>query len=151
MSDRTPVEYLVLTAGGGASAVPAALAAEVGLEAGQLAALIELVEDRLVLPAASGPRRLVVARLAAALTGPGAPSAVDRCFEAGLRLGAVAGGGRIWVADGVELSDPERDALWRGAYLGAQRPAAQPLKTVSAPFFADGFSPTALTLSLIHI
>ena len=124
MSDRTPVEYLVLTAGGGASAVPAALAAEVGLEAGQPAALIELVEDRLVLPAASGPRRLVVARLAAALTGPGAPSAVDRCFEAGLRLGAVAGGGRIWVADGVELSDPERDALWRGAYLGAQRPAA---------------------------
>lgn len=182
----TPVEYLLLPTGGGR--IPAALADEFGLERGGLAELLRAAEGgRLVLPTAAGPRVLVGVELTAEERGPGAPGLLDRCFEAGLRFGGSAPGGRIWIADdfgsdpgtdlgtdpGTDLGGAERDALWRGAYVGAQRPGKLRAEirvysdesgqkspnepespsegtratAVAAPRFADGVAPSPATVA----
>ncbi|MBN9613451.1 MAG: hypothetical protein J0H64_08350, partial [Actinobacteria bacterium] len=182
-----PVEYVLLHGEG--FEVPAALAAECGMGVAELAELLELAaagddsgesgggpDGTFAVDAAgsgavrlplrgvdgSGSRLIVAVRLAPVFGGPGAPSAQDRCFEAGLRLGAAAAGGRFWLgetgpdadadtdaatvaaADSVADS-AERDALWRGAYLGSQRPGVD--GEAVAPTFADGGEPAATTVA----
>ena len=129
------------------------LAAELGVTDSELAATVAGAVDaragsepsRIVIPLASGPVTVVVCRLPGARRGPGAPSDEERFFEAGLRLGA-AGGGRaqLWFSGRAaadvalgELPGPLRDALWSGAWLATQRPAAA-LDEDLMPVFGDG-------------
>ena len=176
-----PVEYVLLDGEG--FEAPVALAAECGMSVAELAELLVLAAEHdgsegmgseglraadaagsgaIRLPVrgvnGSGSRLIVAVRLPAAFGGPGAPSAQERCFEAGLRLGAAAPGGRFWLGD-AGLGDAERDALWRGAYLGAQQPAAPPVPepvdgpgaspeaSPDAPAFADGGEPATTTVA----
>lgn len=106
---------------------------------------------KIVIPALAGPATVIVTALPPAHRGPGAPSAAERFFEAGLRLGgASSGAATIWFsghaletggvveasADG-KLPAPLRDALWSGAWLATQEPAAA-LDEAHKPVFGDG-------------
>ena len=135
----------------------AGLAAVVGLSERDLVAVIEAAlgadsgPRRVVVPAQGGPAVVAAVKLTAAHRGPGAPSVAERYFEAGLKLGAASAGQPIlWVAGGTEPLDEEGareaasaiDALWVGAWLGTQRPAA-PLDAERRPGFGDGRAPSA--------
>ena len=103
---------------------------------------------RLAVPTPDGAAVVVATESPAAITAPGAPSAVERYREAGLRLGREAGAecaiwcdepssGLVGAPEGGELLD----ALWVGVRLGAQRPAAG--LGAAAPVFADGREPSS--------
>lgn len=76
---------------------------------------------RLAVVGPDGPRAIVAVRLPARRLGPGAPSADERLFEAGLRIGAAAGASREIVLRWAGEAG-QRGALWRGARLGAIGP-----------------------------
>ena len=133
----------------------------------RIAALVDAARDagageadplRLAVEARTGVHLVVAVPLPARRSGPGAPTAVDRALEAGLRLGAAAGGGVLhWPAPdvapgpGLEAGAPAvstatriAEALWRGARLGAQCPGAECLEADGSaeraiePVFASG-------------
>lgn len=119
-----------------AAAVAAALPTERNADPGTI-----------VIPAPAGPATVAVCALPPAHRGPGAPSAAERFFEAGLRLGgASAGIGTIWFSGRVDDSSDAgkliaslRDALWAGAWLATQQPAVA-LDEARKPLFGDGIA-----------
>ena len=131
----------------------AGLAAELRLDESDLAAAVALalpaVRDadpgKLIVPSPAGPAQVIVCRISAVHRGPGAPSPAERYFEAGLRLGREAvGSAAIWCSgvtgdEGADsaLITPLRDALWSGAWISTQQPAAL-LEEARMPVFGDG-------------
>lgn len=115
------------------AAARAALAVELFAEAQDPDAALDSVLDaagvasdgsddplRIAVAGADDVRAVIAVRLPARRLGPGAPTAVERLFEAGLRLGAAAGGSPLELR--WQGNAEQRGALWRGVRLGSSTP-----------------------------